>query len=140
MGAVELIVAIAAQHQRRGRRDARAEQRQQVERRLVGPLQILQYEHGQSSPPQLSKQCANDLMRPDRSRHDLLEFASDRVRDVHQRPERARRAQRRTRAPQHLPHVNLAAAEAPQQRRLPRTGLAADEDQSPRRARPDLIE
>ena len=62
--AVELIVSVAGEHQRGSRRDAGADQRQYVDRGLVGPVQILQHQHRRSPAAKLAKQCRRDLVRP----------------------------------------------------------------------------
>jgi hypothetical protein len=44
MGAIDLVVAIGRQHERGERLDTAAEQSQDVERRLVGPVQVLEHD------------------------------------------------------------------------------------------------
>ncbi|HEV3390721.1 MAG TPA: hypothetical protein VG057_16995, partial [Solirubrobacteraceae bacterium] len=70
----------------------------------------------------------------------MLEFASDAVCNGDQRPERARRSERRARTPQRVARTNLRAAKALQQCRLPDPGLAADGHQPARGARSHLGE
>ena len=137
---VEFIVAIAGEHQRGSRRDPGADQRQDVDRGLVGPVQILQHQHRRRPAAKLAKEGRRDLVRTFRSRDGALELTSDRLGDVEQRSERTRRLQRRTRAPHHAARAADVVAEALEHRRLPGPGLAANEHQSAGRAGPDLAQ
>jgi hypothetical protein len=52
---VELVVAKRREHERAGSFDATAEQAEDVEGRLVGPVEVLQHEHGRLSAQLLDK-------------------------------------------------------------------------------------
>src|SRR6185436_11539760 len=71
---------------------------------------------------------------------DLGQVPSRGVRDVHERPERARREQRVADAPLDVRATGALVAEPPQERCLADTRLTADEHQAPARARPDRVQ
>jgi hypothetical protein len=62
--------------------------------------------------------------------HEALELAPRQPGDVEQRPQRARREQRVTRAPQDGSRVRLLGAEPPKERRLADSCLASEQNQA----------
>jgi hypothetical protein len=128
MGAIDLVVAIGRQHERGKRLDAAAEQAKDVQRGLVGPVQVLEHHDVRRPAPQGAPQRCGHRARRGALRDDGGQLAPDLVRDVHEGPERARGEQRVARAPQH-PVAAGAVAERPHERRLADPGLTADERQ-----------
>jgi hypothetical protein len=128
--AVELVVAVAGEHEHRNRREARGEQRDHVERRLIGPVHVLEDQHS-GRAAKLCDQRRRDLVRSWRPRDELLQLTAGRLGDVQQRSQRTRRAQGLARAPQDARGRSLLLAERAQERRLADAGLAADEHQPP---------
>ena len=90
--ALQLVVAVGRDHQRRHSRRPPAEQVHDVERRLVGPVEILQDDDRRAAkratqrPEHLAGGCA--------ALGHLRQLAADLGGDVEQRPERSRREQR----------------------------------------------
>ena len=134
VGAVELVVAIARDHQSRDRLDPTGEQPQDVERRLVRPVHILEHEHGRCAFAELTSQRRDDLMRNRAARDTLLEVAADILGDREQRAEWARREEGIAGAPQDSRRRTGLLAEPPQKHCLPHPGLAADHRDAPSRA------
>ena len=128
VGSIELVVAIGRQHQRRQRLDAASEQAHDVERGLVGPVEVLEHDDARRPAAQLARQRRDELARRRAVRGDRRELAADLVGDVDERPERARRVQRVAGPPEH-PDRAAALAEGAHERRLADPGLAGDEDQ-----------
>ena len=56
MRAIELVVAVAGEHERGNGLDLAREQPQHVERRLVGPVEVLEHEDRRAAPAQLADQ------------------------------------------------------------------------------------
>ena len=96
---------------------------QEVERGLVGPVQVLEDEHARTS--ELAEERRKQLVRPGGVVDQPLEVAPHRRGHVCDRPERARREERVAPAPQHLDAGRVG--ERPREGRLPRPGLATDE-------------
>src|SRR6266568_3730576 len=95
-------------------------------------MQILENKHGRGALlhfPQ--KRCAH-FVRLGVTQHELTELTVSHLRDVEQRPERARREQRIARAPENSRRISKLVRKPAHQRRLADTGLAADERQSTR--------
>ena len=136
LGALELVISVAREHQRRHRGGRARQQHEHIERRLVGPVDILEHEHRGPAALEVPAQGRRDLMRTRSRLDERLELASDRGCDVPERAERSRGSQRRAGAPEDP--QSLRVAEAPQQRRLPDPRLAADEQDPPLRGGPHL--
>jgi hypothetical protein len=88
--AVELVVAVAGEDEGGHALDLAGQQAQHVERRLVGPVEVLEHEHGRAPPGQLPHERAGDLVRPGFPGDELLELAAGQLRDVEERSERTR--------------------------------------------------
>ena len=123
--AVEAVVAIGADDERRDVHPA-AEQPQDVERRLVAPVQVLDHEHGRLLC-ELVAQHREHLRRLDGRTEDVRERVALRG-HVEQRPERAGRRERVTGAREHASVRLEPCAEGTDERGLAGAGLAADED------------
>jgi hypothetical protein len=127
--AVELIVAVGGDHKRRQRLDPARQQPHDVERRLVGPVQIL--EHDDRGSAQLGRQRGREVTRRRAVRDQLGELAAH----VDERAERPRRVERVARAPQ---HPRAVLAERAHARGLADPGLARHEHEAPAAARLDV--
>ena len=130
VSAVELVVAVGRQHQRRDRLDAASEQAHDVQRGLVGPVQVLQHHDARRPAAQLRRQRRDEHGGRGALRDDRAELAAGLLGHVGERPERTRRVQRVTGAPQQ-PDRSTPRAERPHERRLADPGLTADEHQPP---------
>ena len=86
-------------HAARRAGQAPPEQRDEVERRVVGPVQVLDHEHGAARPARSASRRGRARGRRPRSR--IRTRRRGRSRDVAQRPHRPRRDQRVAGAPQH---------------------------------------
>ena len=64
MGTVDLLVAIGDDEQHRQRLHAPADEPHDVERRLVGPVQILQAQDGRTRGLQLGHKSGGDIVGP----------------------------------------------------------------------------
>ena len=140
MGAIELVVAVAGEDERGHALDLARQQAQHVERRLVGPMEVLEDEDGWAPPGQLADERAGDLVRPGLARDELLELAAGHLGDVEERAERARREQALARTPEDARRVAAPIAERAQQDRLAGARLAPDEDHRPRPGREHRVE
>jgi hypothetical protein len=122
-------IAAAGQDQAAGgAHQSPAQQRDEVERRVVRPLQVLDDEHrGGRQLREGRRQRALPRARLDRREH----RASDVARHVAQRTHRARRDQRIARPPQDAPRAQRRAR-GPHERRLADARLA-DDDHDPTR-------
>ena len=127
MVADRLVVAVGDEHERRRRAHPAADHAQHVERRLVGPVHVLEHEHGRET--QLVEQRARDAPRV-APRVDVRgQRAADLVGDVGERSERSGRRQVLAGAEPHG-HVEPGGERA-DQRGLPHAGLAAHQQQLP---------
>jgi hypothetical protein len=103
----DLVVPVGDEQQRPAEREPAAEERDHVERRLVGPVQVLQHDDragGLRRPVQRLEEQVEDL-GPVTARvlpQPLAQRAAEPAGDVVQRAERARGEQRVASAPQHL--------------------------------------
>jgi hypothetical protein len=76
MRAVELVVAVGREHQRRDRLDATGEQAHDVQRGLVGPVQVLEHHDARSPLGQLRGQRGDELGGRGALRDDGAELAA----------------------------------------------------------------
>ena len=127
MGEIERVVAVAGQDERGHRLDLACQQSQHVERRLVGPVQVLDDEHGRARAGELADERRGHLVRPSLARHELLELAAGDLGEVEERAERARGEQALAGSAQDPRRRGQALAERLQEDRLAGSGLAADE-------------
>jgi len=88
--AVELVVAVAGENEGGNALHLARQQAQHVERRIVGPVEVLEHEHGRAPAGQLTDERARDLVRAGLPGDELLELATGHLGDVEERTERAR--------------------------------------------------
>jgi hypothetical protein len=140
VAAVELVVAVAGQDQRGSGLDPASKQSQNVARRLVGPMDVL--EHQDRRPLlELRHQRSRELMRRRAALDQLSELPARDLGHVQQRSQGAGCEQRLTTTPQHPRRVPLRVAKPPQQNCLAHSRLASDQDEPPSavRSRPEAL-
>jgi hypothetical protein len=122
------VVAVAEDEQCAGVADATAEVLDKVERRVVGPVHVLEDDDRRCRRPrQLVEHGGEERGAIARPRQRAAQRGAGRAGDVVERPERPRRRQRFARAPEHAAAAE-PGGEALEQRRLADPRLAADED------------
>ena len=126
--AVELVIPERPEHEGTRSLDLAREQSQHIERRLVGPVQVFEHEHGRPTAPNQAGQRFDDLVRAGSASDLPLEFAAGLLGDIHEWPERARRRERVARTPEDAGWC--VHAEVAHQGRLAGSSLARDEDQA----------
>jgi hypothetical protein len=127
-----LAVAARQQEQDRQRADPAPEHRDHVEGRVVGPVHVLEHEHGRRRrQPQLRQQQAVDLVRGGAARERAPELRPDRVGEVVQRPERPRDREVVAGPDEDARARADVADEARDERRLADPRLARDDDDPP---------
>ena len=130
--AVELVVAVAGEDERGDALHLARQEAQHVERRLVGPVEVLEHEDARARPAQLADERTGDLVGSRLAGDQLLELAVSHLGDVEQRAERAWSEQALAGAPQDPRRRAAPIAERAQQGGLAGARLAADEDHRPR--------
>ena len=127
--AVELVVAVGREYERRRAAHPPAEHTHDVERRLVGPVDVLQDEH--ERPPTVTRA---EERGSDRVRTTSVDRLGDRARclggDLEDRPERRRREEGVAGAPEDRGGFAELVGEPPHQRGLADPGLPAHEDEA----------
>jgi hypothetical protein len=103
-------------------------------------VQVLEHEDGLSSRPQLTYERRDDLVRHHPVCYDLLELAAGSLGYRKQRPERPRCEERIATAPEDPRRLLAFLAEPSQERRLPHSCLASDENDASVRARLHSLE
>jgi hypothetical protein len=135
----ELVVAIGRDDERRRRVHLARQEAQDVEGRLVGPVQVLEDEHGRRAARELAQQGHRDLVRVRPARGHACELAAGVLGDVEQRTESAGREERVARPPQDPGRLPAGVSEAARQRRLPGARLAGEEHHAPARRATDRV-
>ena len=138
MVAVDLIAAIGGDQESGEHVDPAGDDPEDVQRRLVGPVNILEDDDGDIAL-ELLHQRRRQLVRPRRSGCDSLELAAGHAGDVEEGAQRTRREQRVAGAPEETPLV-LRAAEPANERGLAHSGLPADEGEPAATGRGDRPE
>ena len=123
---IELVVAIGDEHQRGEPLDAPGEQAQDVERGLVGPVEVLEDDDVRRPRAQRSRQRPDEGAGSGALGHRRAELAAHLVGDVHEGAERARGEERVARAPQDSA-LTRSRAERPHERRLADPRLTGDQ-------------
>ena len=123
---IELVVAIGDEHQRGEPLDAPSEQAQDVERGLVGPVEVLEDDDVRRPRAQRSRQRPDEGAGSGPLGHRRAELAAHLVGDVHEGAERARGEERVARAPQDSA-LTRSSAERPHERRLADPRLTGDQ-------------
>ena len=114
----QLVVAVRAEDEQPRSVRAARQQPHRVERRLVGPVQVLEHDDGRLARAGRVEQRSGDLMRGRASVDRLGERTAELVRDVDERAERPRGGERVAGAPRHSRHTVDLGAEGPRERRL----------------------
>ena len=133
--ASELRVAIADENERANRADAACEQPEDIQRRGVRPVRILDNEDGRLARRQLARECGYHLMRPRIRRHEVEELSTCFLCNGEKGRKRTWREERVALAPKQPCAPAVALAEAAQQHGLASSGITADERHSPSEAR-----
>ena len=128
MIALELGVATCDNDERRNGRHPARQQAEQVERRLVGPVQVLEYDDSRLAEAQLVEERAEHGARARTSVDQRREVAARLDGHVDERPEGQRRLERFAGAGEHPCSVVESGAERLHEGRLADAGLAGDED------------
>ena len=129
MGRVELVVAVRDDDQRRNVLDLAAEQLEHVERRLVGPVGVLDDKDGRRVRAKLTHECRRHVVADSRGPDGALELATHRLADVEQRSQRAWCEQRVAHPDQDTAGRCVLVAKAAYERGLPDTRFAVDQHQ-----------
>jgi hypothetical protein len=137
---VELVVAVGAEHERGSRVRLPRQQPHDVERGLVGPVQVLDDEDRRGPARELAQQRIGHLVRPGVARRGLRQVAAGLLGHVEQRTQRARREERIARSPQDPRRLAVLVGEASGQRGLAGPRLARDEHEPPARGSADAVE
>ena len=125
MNPIELVVPVGREHEQRRLPQLAREQPQHVERRLVRPVHVLDNDDRRRARPRQPEERGDHRGRAliDRG----LELAAGLLGDIEERPQRPRREQRVTAAPQHARRTARLRAECTNSRRLAHPGLPGDE-------------
>ncbi len=134
MTAVELVIPIAGEHECGDRLHTASEQPQDIERRLVRAMHILEDDDHWRVRPQLAHDRCRNLIRSRAGLHELRQLSTGALGDVDERPERTWSEQCITSAPQESRAAGAVVTEASQESGLADTGLSADEQDPPARA------
>lgn len=125
---IQLVVAVGQDGQRRRAANPPAEIFEQIERRCVGPMHVLEHEHGRLlATLQLVQESAEDREPVGGGSHQLQQRALYLKRDVVQRTQRLRREQRVAAAKQRARLGALRREEILDQAGLADPGLAVHE-------------
>jgi hypothetical protein len=128
----DLIVAVGDDQQGGSDPDPPGQEAEQVQGGLVGPVDVLDHQHGHHRGiVQPFEQGGKQHLPRRLVAKQLLEPTAERGGDVGQRPQRPRGGQRVTGAPQDLGGLPLLDGELLDQRRLADACLTTDQDQSP---------
>ncbi len=135
MVAVDLIAAIRGDQERGERVDPAGDDPENVQRRLVGPVNVLE-DDDRDLALELLHERRRKLVRPRGGGCDSLELAAGHAGDVEKGAQRARGEQRVAGAPEETPLV-LRGAEPANERGLADPGLPPDEDEPAEAGRGD---
>jgi hypothetical protein len=130
MRRVDLVVTVGRDCERAHRLDAAAQQAEDVEGRLVGPMDVLQHEHA-GRRTQLVEQRAENVVRLRSGLDQAGELAPRRAPDIGERPERARREQGVAGTREETGPAGHFGSEGLNQRRLSASGLGSEENEPP---------
>jgi hypothetical protein len=131
VGAIEFVVPVARDDECGDGLDSATEHRKDIERRLVGPVEVVQHEHRRRPLPEFTHECGRELVRPGTRSQKLLELPARDLGDVEEGAERTRREQSVAVTPQDPCRAGRLVAELPQESGLPNSRLAADEHEPP---------
>jgi hypothetical protein len=128
---MQAVVAKTQRQDGRNRLDPTDHQPDNIERGLVGVVQVLEHQNARRPTPQLTKQRPRDLVGPRVALHQHRQLAADLRRGLEQRTERTGGKQRVACPPQNREPPWKRGAELPQQRRLADPRLSGDQDDVP---------
>ena len=138
------LVAVRHDDQRPHRLDPSCDETQHVQRRLVGPVDVLDDHDRRGSRLQRRHQGVGDLVRSATAVHLGGGLAGKHRGDVEERTQRTGREQRIAGTPHDVDAVAVRFAEGPDQGGLPDAGLSAEQDQpatsAPRHCREVLFQ
>jgi hypothetical protein len=140
MPALELVVAVRGQDERGHGRNPPREEPQDVERRLVRGVHVLDDEDRRRARLELANERCRDLVRPRSRPCELLQLAARVLGDVEERPEGTRCEERVARAPKEPDALRTELAEASDERSLADAGLSPDEQDASARAPADALQ
>ena len=116
--------------------NAAADVSQQFERRLVGPVHVLEHHtRRRAAPADAGAKRGEHVMARRARRQQRLDVGPEIRGHVHQRTERTRRVERLARAPEELRVLRRGGFERQEQRRLADAGLAGERDDAAAHAR-----
>ena len=124
------LVAIRHQDQCGDGLDPPSHQTQDIQGRLVRPVNILDDHDRRGSRPQRIHERVGDLVWPATTLHSRNHLAGQHRRDVDERTQRARREQRVARTRHDPDRTRVRTAEAANERGLPDSGLATEQDET----------
>ena len=131
VGGGQAVVPVGGDEQHRGVAQPPAQVAEQVEGGLVGPVDVLDDDHVQHPRrAEHAEQRAEQFLAAGPGPAALQQRAAELIRQVEQRPERARREQAVAHAPRPA-SIRQIPAQPLDQRRLPHSRLAAEQDQPP---------
>ena len=124
------LIAVAREHECGDALDSPCEQAEDIERCLVGPVDVVEDEDGSWPTRELVRERRRDLVRLSAFPQQLLQRTIGPLGRCEERPERPRREERIAGSPQHPGRI-LSLDERPEEARLADAGLAGDEQQLP---------
>jgi hypothetical protein len=127
--ALELVVSIGHEDEARRVLDPASQQPDDVERRLVRPVCVLEHEDRRPRA-KLTQQLRRDLVRTGSARNERSELATGHVRDIEEWPQRTRREECLARPREHTDRRGLLGAEPLHERRLADPGLSSEQDET----------
>jgi hypothetical protein len=128
----DLVVSVGDDQQGGRGTEAAGQEPEQVQGGLVGPVDVLDHQHGRHpGVPQPFEQGAKQHLPRRLVPEQLVEPTANCGGDVGQRPQRPWGGQRVTGAPQDPGSLPVPEGELVDQRRLADAGLTPDQDQSP---------
>jgi hypothetical protein len=122
----DLVAAVRRDHQRARAADPAAEEAQEVERGVVGPMDVLEHGHGGQLPEGVDQEIEHAPTAAD-AVEQLRERRTETRRHVDERPQRPRRLDGVATPQEHASYATGLRTEALHERRLADAGLTADE-------------
>jgi hypothetical protein len=127
MAPLELVVAERENDERRDLLDLADQDAQNVERRLVRPVNIFESKNGGAPSCKRPREGPYELVQLTPLAERLSEVATEAIGDVEKRSQRLRREEWIARSPEDLRALRVVVAELTQQSRLADPGFTADE-------------
>jgi len=131
MSPFESLAAVRDDQQCRDRIEPAGNQPQHVQRRLVGPVHVLEHEDRGHAPAELLDDSRCNLVGDRTAEHEIAEFRPCRLRDVEDRPQWPWGEQRVAGTPEEPRSVPMPLAEMADESCLSCTGFTLDEHESP---------